>query len=80
MMEDSKPQSGLDDESWMDEMGWGDDTSATPEPDAGPGGCRDAGAVGRCRRRPRQRSRRCPGPGTAATIPRSTCCWTSRSR
>ena len=33
MMEDSKPQSGLDDESWMDEMGWGDDTSATPEPE-----------------------------------------------
>src|SRR5215207_11511721 len=31
MMDDSKPQSGLDDESWMDEMGWGDD-SATPEP------------------------------------------------
>ncbi len=33
MMEDSTPQSGLDDESWMDEMGWGDDTSATPEPE-----------------------------------------------
>src|SRR5262245_17080255 len=32
MMDDSKPQSGLDDESWMDEMGWGDD-SATPEPE-----------------------------------------------
>ena len=34
MMDDSKPQSGLDDESWMDEMGWGDDTAAaTPEPE-----------------------------------------------
>jgi flagellar motor switch protein FliN len=32
MMDDSKPQSGLDDESWMDEMGWGDD-STTPEPE-----------------------------------------------
>jgi len=33
MMEDPKSQSGLDDESWMDEMGWGDDTSATPDPE-----------------------------------------------
>ena len=33
MMDDSKPQSGMDDESWMDEMGWGDDTAATLEPE-----------------------------------------------
>jgi len=33
MMEDPTQQPGMDDESWMDEMGWGDDTSATPEPE-----------------------------------------------
>jgi flagellar motor switch protein FliN/FliY len=40
MMEDPKSQSGLDDESWMDEMGWGED--AKPEAAAAPVG---AGAV-----------------------------------
>jgi flagellar motor switch protein FliN len=30
MMDDAKPQSGLDDESWMDEMGWGEDATAEP--------------------------------------------------
>ena len=29
MMDDSKPQSGMDDESWMDEMGWGEDAAET---------------------------------------------------
>jgi flagellar motor switch protein FliN len=32
MMDDSKPQSGLDDESWMDEMGWGEDAASDPAP------------------------------------------------
>jgi flagellar motor switch protein FliN/FliY len=32
MMDDSKPQAGLDDESWMDEMGWGEDAAADPAP------------------------------------------------
>ena len=32
MMEDPKSQSGMDDESWMDEMGWGEDSAAEPEP------------------------------------------------
>ena len=30
MMDDAKPQPGVDDESWMDEMGWGDDAAAEP--------------------------------------------------
>ena len=32
MMDDAKQQPGMDDESWMDEMGWGEDTptDATP--------------------------------------------------
>ena len=34
MMDDLKQQPGMDDESWMDEMGWGDDTAATPAPAA----------------------------------------------
>ena len=32
MMDDPKPQAGMDDESWMDEMGWGDDTATEPTP------------------------------------------------
>jgi flagellar motor switch protein FliN len=32
MMEDPKQQPGMDDESWMDEMGWGDDTATDPAP------------------------------------------------
>src|SRR6266496_204771 len=32
MMDESKPQSGMDDESWMDEMGWGEDAAAEPVP------------------------------------------------
>jgi flagellar motor switch protein FliN/FliY len=32
MMDDSKQQPGMDDESWMDEMGWGDDTATEPAP------------------------------------------------
>jgi flagellar motor switch protein FliN/FliY len=33
MMDDPKQQPNLDDESWMDEMGWGEDTAtAEPEP------------------------------------------------
>src|SRR3954451_22893875 len=30
MMDEAKPESGLDDESWMDEMGWGEDSAADP--------------------------------------------------
>lgn len=29
-MEDPKQQPGMDDESWMDEMGWGDETAPDP--------------------------------------------------
>ena len=32
MMDDAKQQPGMDDESWMDEMGWGDDTPSDPAP------------------------------------------------
>lgn len=32
MTDDAKQQPGLDDESWMDEMGWGDDTATDPAP------------------------------------------------
>ena len=32
MMDDLKQQPGMDDESWMDEMGWGDDTASDPAP------------------------------------------------
>jgi flagellar motor switch protein FliN/FliY len=32
MMDDAKQQPGMDDESWMDEMGWGEDTPADPAP------------------------------------------------
>ena len=31
MMDDAK-QPGMDDESWMDEMGWGEDTASDPAP------------------------------------------------
>lgn len=30
MMDDSRQQPGMDDESWMDEMGWGDDAATEP--------------------------------------------------
>jgi flagellar motor switch protein FliN/FliY len=30
MMDDPKPEGALDDESWMDEMGWGEDSAADP--------------------------------------------------
>ena len=29
MMDDTKPSNGMDDESWMDEMGWGDDEASS---------------------------------------------------
>src|SRR5689334_23036934 len=48
MMEDPKPQPGMDDESWMDEMGWGDDTATDPAPvaaTAGPAPVASTGAV-----------------------------------
>src|SRR5688572_3812338 len=32
MMDDAKQQPGMDDESWMDEMGWGEDAAADPAP------------------------------------------------
>ena len=32
MLDDNKPQAGLDDESWMDEMGWGEDSAADAAP------------------------------------------------
>ena len=32
MMDDAKQQPGMDDESWMDEMGWGEDTPSDPAP------------------------------------------------
>ena len=32
MMDDAKQQPGMDDESWMDEMGWGDDAATEPAP------------------------------------------------
>jgi flagellar motor switch protein FliN/FliY len=32
MMDEQKPEGALDDESWMDEMGWGEDSAAEPEP------------------------------------------------
>ena len=32
MMDDAKQQPGMDDESWMDEMGWGEDTPADTAP------------------------------------------------
>src|SRR4051794_40113645 len=32
MMDDGKQQPGMDDESWMDEMGWGDDAATDPAP------------------------------------------------
>jgi flagellar motor switch protein FliN/FliY len=32
MIDDTRQQSGMDDESWMDEMGWGDDTASDPAP------------------------------------------------
>ena len=32
MMDDGRQQPGMDDESWMDEMGWGDDTASDPAP------------------------------------------------
>ncbi|MFN8635368.1 MAG: flagellar motor switch protein FliN [Chloroflexota bacterium] len=33
MMDDGKPSAGnMDDDSWMDEMGWGDDATPEPEP------------------------------------------------
>src|SRR5918999_258797 len=32
MMDDSRQQPGMDDESWMDEMGWGDDAATEPAP------------------------------------------------
>ena len=42
-MDESQQQPGMDDESWMDEMGWGED--ATPEPAAAPvGAAAGAGA------------------------------------
>ena len=48
MMEDPKQQPGMDDESWMDEMGWGDDTAADPAPvtaATGPAPVASTGAV-----------------------------------
>src|SRR4051794_13958378 len=30
MMDESQKQPGVDDESWMDEMGWGEDAAETP--------------------------------------------------
>jgi flagellar motor switch protein FliN/FliY len=32
MMDDPNQQPGMDDESWMDEMGWGEDTPSEPTP------------------------------------------------
>jgi flagellar motor switch protein FliN len=32
MMDDAKQQPGMDDESWMDEMGWGEDAASDPAP------------------------------------------------
>lgn len=32
MMDDNKPAGNLDDESWMDEMGWGDDETPAASP------------------------------------------------
>ena len=32
MIDDAKPEGGLDDESWMDEMGWGEDSATEPTP------------------------------------------------
>jgi flagellar motor switch protein FliN/FliY len=46
MMDDAKPQDGVDDESWMDEMGWGDDTANAPAPVATPVGAAMAVPVG----------------------------------